>query len=461
MRMSLTAKRLSLVVCLFVFVGAQASAGINNEMNMSNVSVDSNGGGTATVSGAANGDLQGYVISVSHDPAIITLTGIDILGTDAELAGAEFVVPTTYADGGTIGVVLDFNAPYDGQVIAAGSGLTLANYNYSCNNAVFYTEGDMAPASEVSGLTFVDGTYGSPALSNVFVIAGLSINPELNDGSFTCNPVEIPAEDTELWVEADFADTGNNAYLGQSGDLCFYYADEDDNIQGFTMTLCFDCNLEIGTDWDYMGSIVEEVGVEYLAVQVDSDPNDGDGCELVVAILMDALPPFDGQTLPQTADLNEGRLLIGCLPITVGLNAPCETDLLIEWCNDINGTGSVNLYNNAVIDFDSIQNYARNDGSVFVVPEEIFQRGDCNSDDKVDLADSATILANQFNGFDILCPDACDANDDGLLNMADSVYLLNWLFKFGPEPTAPGPFTDGVDPTDDGLPTCDSDDTGC
>ena len=453
--------RLLLAASLVLFAGGQAFAGTGNTVGVGNTSVDSTGGGSVTVTGSADGDVQGYVLSVSHDAAVITLNSIDIQGTDAEIAGAEFVVPTTYADGGTLGVVLDFNAPYDGQVISAGSNLTLANFNYSCNNAVFYTEGDAAPAAEVSNLTFVDGVYGSPALSNVFVIDGLSVDPETFDGTFTCNPVEIPAEDTELWVEADFADTGNNAYQGQSGDLCFFYADADDNIQGFTMTLCFDCNLEIGSEWDYRGSIVEQVGVEYLAVQVDSDPSDGDGCELVIAILMDALPPFEGQTLPQTADLNEGRLLIGCLPITVGANAPCETDLLIEWCNDINGTGTVNLYNNAVIDFDSIQNYARNDGSVYVVPEEIFQRGDCNSDDKVDLADSATMLANQFNGYEILCPDACDSNDDGLLNMADSVYLLNWLFKFGPIPTAPGPFNDGVDPTDDGLPTCDSDDTGC
>lgn len=453
--------RLIMTMGLVLFAFTPALAGVDS-VELGNTSVDSTGGGTVTVTGnSMSGDLQGYVLCVSHDPAIITLDSIDVLGTDAEVAGAEFVVPTTYADGGTLGVVLDFNAPYDGQSISAGMGLTLANYNYSCNNAVFYTEGDVAPAPETSALTFVDDVYGSPALSNVFVIAGLSFNPALTDGTFSCNAVAIPSEDTELWVEADFADTGNSAYQGQSGDLCFYYADADDNIQGFTMTLCYDCNLEIGSEWDYRGSIVEQVGVEYLAVQVDSDSSDGDGCELVVAILMDALPPFEGQTLPQTADLNEGRLLIGCLPITVGANAPCETDLMVEWCNGINGNGTVSLYNNAVIDFESIQNYARNDGSVVVVPEEIFQRGDCNSDDKVDLADSATILANQFNGFDILCPDACDSNDDGLLNMADSVYLLNWLFKFGPIPTAPGPFNDGVDPTDDGLPTCDSDDTGC
>ena len=48
--------------------------------------------------------------------------------------------------------------------------------------------------------------------------------------------------------------------------------------------------------------------------------------------------------------------------------------------------------------------------------------------------------------------------------MADSVYLLNWLFKFGDIPTDPGPYDDGPDPTTDEpdtLPVCDSDDTNC
>ncbi|MGB1810348.1 MAG: hypothetical protein ACPHQT_08730 [Planctomycetota bacterium] len=429
-------------------------------LTIENGVADASGNGSARILMENAGETQGFVLSVTHPAADLTLTGIDLTGSETEATGAEFVVVDVYANGGTVGVVLDFEFPFDGQTIGAGSNLHIANYNYS-DTVEIYIEGEAAPADQIAALTFEDSAFGSPPLNNVVVTGGLSINPDLNDGNFSTPPVALPAEDTELWVEADFDGNGNSAYLGETGDLCFYYADEDDNIQGFTMTLCYDCNLEIGSAWDYNGSIVEEVGVEYLAVQVDSDDTDGDGCELIVAILLDALPPFDGQTLPQTADLNEGRLLIGCLPVTVGMGAPCETDLLIEWCNDINGTGSVNLYNNAVINFNSIQNFTRNDGSVFVVPVPVFQRGDCNSDDKVDLADSATMLANQFNGLDILCADACDSNDDGQLNMADSVYLLNWLFKFGPVPSAPGPFNDGADPTEDDLPACAGDDEGC
>ena len=409
------------------------------------------------------GGVQGFVVAVTHDPAGITLEGIS-LGEDTLAAGAEFEITNVYADGGTLGVVMDFNSPFDGQTIATGTGIHLASYSYSCNDSNIYTEGEAAPPAASSALTLADGVLGAPPLSNVIVVGGLSVAPLKTDGSFTCEPVAVPAEDTILWMETKFdTEEGNYAYLGQTGELCFYYKDDDDYIQGFTLTVCYDCDLTIHEDsWEFNGSILDQVGIEYLAVQVDDDCSDGETGELIVALLMDALPPFDGQTLPQTDDLNEVRLLVGKMRVTVDDTAECDAEQPIYWCNDINGNGDVFLYNNVVIDFESIQIYERNDTFVYVVPEEIFQRGDCNSDDKVDLADSATMLANQFNGLPILCPDACDSNDDGVLNMADSVYLLNWLFKFGPIPPAPGPYEDGPDATtDDTLPVCDSDDTNC
>jgi hypothetical protein len=411
------------------------------------------------------GPVQGFVTIVAHDAATITLEAITS-GVDTAAAGAEFEVANLYENGGTYGVVLDFQPPFDGQTIPEGVGVHLASFHYSCDNENFFVDDGSTPppAAETSPLTLVDGLLGDPLLNNVLVVAGLSVVPELQNGTFTCTPVGVPAEDTILWMETQFDEgAGNYAYHGQTGDLCFFYKDDDDYIQGFTFTVCYDCNLTIHEDsWEFNGSILDQVGIEYLAVQVDDDCSDGETGELIVALLLDALPPFDGQTLPQTTDLNEGRLLVGKMRVTVDDDAECNEDQPIYWCNDINGNGDVFLYNNVVIDYESIQIYERNDTSVYVVPEEIFQRGDCNSDDKVDLADSATMLANQFSGLAILCPDACDANDDGVLNMADSVFLLNWLFKFGEIPPAPGPYDDGPDATDDDtLPVCDSDDTDC
>ena len=254
-------------------------------------------------------------------------------------------------------------------------------------------------------------------------------------------------------------DNGNYAWHGQTGKLAFRYSDEDGNIQGMTLTVCYDCDLTIqqGT-LDLNGSIVEEVGAEFVNHQVDDDCSDGETGELIIAILLDAVPPYENQTLPTTSEL----LLVACIDVTVDDTAECDAEQEIYFCNGINGNGNVSLYNNVVIDYESVQDYLRCDTSVLVVPREMFQRGDCNSDDKVDLADAATMLAQQFQGYQELCADACDANDDGLINLADSVFTLGWLFQFGPEPPAPGPYDDGPDPTtDDELPVCDSNDTTC
>ena len=47
---------------------------------------------------------------------------------------------------------------------------------------------------------------------------------------------------------------------------------------------------------------------------------------------------------------------------------------------------------------------------------------------------------------------SADANDSGTVDIADPVFLLNFLFSGGPTP--PAPFSEcAFDPTDDGL-TC-------
>lgn len=62
-------------------------------------------------------------------------------------------------------------------------------------------------------------------------------------------------------------------------------------------------------------------------------------------------------------------------------------------------------------------------------PEPQFSRGDCNDDATFNIADMAFLLANPFSsGADGPCADACDANDDGQLNIADAIAGLGALF---------------------------------
>jgi hypothetical protein len=95
-------------------------------------------------------------------------------------------------------------------------------------------------------------------------------------------------------------------------------------------------------------------------------------------------------------------------------------------------------------------------------PPAVFKRGDANRDGIVDITDPIYTLQWLFAaGPEILCMDAADANDDEAVSAADAIYTLQWLFVSGPALPLPGPGPCGPDETDhaDGpqsnLPDCD------
>ncbi len=69
-----------------------------------------------------------------------------------------------------------------------------------------------------------------------------------------------------------------------------------------------------------------------------------------------------------------------------------------------------------------------------------FLRGDCNSDDAVDIADASCTLNWLFAGNARPgCIATTNANGDDSTALADAVYLLNHLFVGGPAPVKPFP----------------------
>ena len=76
-------------------------------------------------------------------------------------------------------------------------------------------------------------------------------------------------------------------------------------------------------------------------------------------------------------------------------------------------------------------------------------RGDANADGVLDSADGIGILSFLFLEGTLDCRKAADANDDGRINLTDAVRVL--LFAFQGQPL-PAPLSAcGVDPTPDGL----------
>ncbi|MGE3163380.1 MAG: hypothetical protein AB7O52_00590 [Planctomycetota bacterium] len=391
-----------------------------------------------------SGAAQGFVLAVAHD-ADLTLVSIDTAGVTDD-AGAEFVASDVdnVNHGGTMGVVLDFSSPFNGQTIAVGTNQLIAEFCYRCDN----TPVEPQPAT-THALSFVDGVLGVPPLSNVIVVGGLSLNPNLSGGQMTCLPTL--ASDT-MFLCGQMDSEGNIvdpcATLGGNVELCFFYKDPTDNLSGFQLAVVFDCCLEfIEGTFTTDGTILDAVGAEFVNHNVDNDPHDGDGCEFVAGILLDALPPFDRQTVPPTAV----PLKIGGIQVHLTSACECNQTYGVAFQDGVNGRGNVPIENLVIVNTtESLQGFATMPCNICVLSEREFIRGDCNFDEKVNIADSATILAAQFQGFQVDCDDACDANDDGKINLADSVYILTYMFKFGPALPAPFP-TEGPDATVDDL----------
>ena len=107
--------------------------------------------------------------------------------------------------------------------------------------------------------------------------------------------------------------------------------------------------------------------------------------------------------------------------------------------------------------------YGLDVGRVDVVwPDGVFRRGDATGDGVVNLADPLFALAYMFQGGpEPTCVDTIDVTDDGQVSLADPIYLLAYMFQGGPPPLPPGPSNCGLDPTDDTLPPCEYDNGSC
>jgi hypothetical protein len=83
----------------------------------------------------------------------------------------------------------------------------------------------------------------------------------------------------------------------------------------------------------------------------------------------------------------------------------------------------------------------------------VFLRGDADQSGRLNITDPIRVLNSMFKNPDELvrsCPDAAETNDNGVLDISDPVYLLNFLMAGGPAPRPPFPAC-GLDPTEDAL----------
>ena len=81
---------------------------------------------------------------------------------------------------------------------------------------------------------------------------------------------------------------------------------------------------------------------------------------------------------------------------------------------------------------------------------DVFVRGDTDGDFAVNVADPLRTLGFLFHQGTLICPDAADVNDNGVLDLTDVLRTLEYIFRRGDPPASPFP-QPGADPTDDSL----------
>lgn len=448
-------------VCLVALVPSWLQA--ENSLSVGRGTADSGSVASVPLTLSTDDDAQGFIMAFEWDGSRGTGTELEVRDGDGEaLSGAELVVTRVESSFMVLSVVMDLDGA-GGEMIAAAQDVEVGAALIRCEGP---SEGTReTPIQLVDDK--ISTVEGGPTLKNTLVQGGLSITAEeslgLNNGALICEGEDGPGPSARAFFACGngLDDDGNPEPVagtkGSTQTLIFYYRSTEE-LQGLSMAVRHSCNLELVD-----GSLSIEDGAlsaseaEFVNIAVDDTSDDGDICELIVGILVDAVPPFDGRSLPETDTFT--KLFSQDFVIAGG---DCDECLFAGFV----GTGEVEggrpVRNLVSIDFQSEPAETTN-CRVCLEGREEFQRGDCNFSGgrarAVDIADAAAqvgfIFLDGDAKFDAPCEDACDANDDGRLDAADVVFLLEFLFvPNSSEPPSPGPDRPGDDPTDDDL-TCE------
>jgi len=248
---------------------------------------------------------------------------------------------------------------------------------------------------------------------------------------------------------------------GERVEIAFYYQSPTehvpgtprlDQVQGLSMVVCHDCRLRCDEASFRVGedTIVAALDADFVAFQSDGDPDDGDGCQMVLALLVEFDGPFVGKTLPPT----DGPQPLASVEVQLSEELACGDEPALELCDDVEVVGVVPLANIVSVGSHSYD-VEKVDGQVLVREDLEFLRGDCDADDRINITDAITVLMAAVwpaqNGTELRCEDACDADDDGRVDLSDTLTLLRYLFMDGSRPPAPGTLLPGPDPTADTL----------
>ncbi|MFN0057774.1 MAG: dockerin type I repeat-containing protein [Planctomycetota bacterium] len=407
---------------------------------------------TIPVTGTNDDDLHAYSLAVTYpvgegiDCTAVTLTGTVVTTALGATPPDYFSTVINPATGVVItGVILEFT-PIPGSVPVIPASPTTAQ---TFANLVFDIDSEALPGTHVVSL--ING-IGSPPINNTFSSAGVSVLPALTGGNITIN------NEYRMYF--------NNLTLGPGGSgQVIINVDHPEALQGYQVGIIYNSaqitvnGFPSGSAQWWQGLLVDLLmtptpsgpDIEVFTTSVIPSLSLGMGWVGVGAVF-DFVPPFAGQMLPP----GNGHSILR-VPVTVNGSLPIGTCPMFQLAS---GFGSPTPLDNlciisggqGVIPF-------LDSGIVCVGNPPPFRRGDTNSDTALNIADAIYLVQYIFvGGTQPSCFDAADSNDDSTVNVADVIYILNGQFSGGAPPPAPFPSC-GNDPTADALgcgfyPTC-------
>lgn len=387
--------------------------------------------------------IQGFSISLNYDEIALTLEGFDFIGTATELVAPggtpDYVGsshdPTTGSF--VLGVVIGFSPTSGGNELPQIE-VSPIDLNHLVR-LLFSIGSSVTPGNYLVDL--VDG-MGSPPVTNAYSYAGSTSQPDLADGFVTVNNLH------RFYFGTYYASPG-----GGVTPLLRY--DHVDEIDGFVASVIYDNSILTLTppadDTDWYSGLNSDFGlapdaIEFFLVNLNPVVAPGIGWASFAA-QFDFLPPFNGQTL----GAGNGQSLLR-FPFNV-VNDPSllGTSTLVELSNDYGPPGSPPTANLVVVPPGLGIFPIREDCEIQFLDLPSFKRGNVNGDLTLNLADAVFVINWLFaSGPAPQCLDAGDCNDDGGTDISDAIYTINYLFASGP--VLPPPFPDcGLDPTDDSL----------
>lgn len=444
--------------------------------------------------------LGGWSFGVCHDAGVLSITDLDLaLGsTTATIQSGsppDFLDLSSFPDGWTMGVVIDFMAM---ESLPAGADYELAIADYTLiaspppGGAVLsFCETLGVPPIEVI-VVDTAGTVFAPVSidiglieEDVVILPGSFVRGDF-DGDGTADETDYDLLRNFLFPDSifgppsgpmgcdggasdDAGDINDNEYFSVADLLLF----RDHLDCGAALPSPMSCGMDPDDDDDGFGSVDFDYVVTASTVSITGSPGDPLDVEILVRVLSptpikavqfglafgSALTPGDpefavdsGITSDFSGIVESGNDLVltvgrvGCgdvmLPGSGGFQTLGVLRFTLEpfgifppvtWYPDVLLNGLT--YRATVVDDDY-----RDHHPLLVSGSAQFARGNANNfDSLVDIADSIFTLSFLFTGgLSPECEDAADANNDGRLDIADPIYALAFLFGSGP-PLSPWP----------------------